>query len=152
MAFKYKSPDPKIVYFGRFPFVSPEKQGTGPCSPVVCEFVWEGNTEIVFQDSMLSFQSGDGGYDEEGRLYFFSHPSTLTAAAHTRNRVRPPTRTRRSSEWFLSKTIHRCPLKANHILKGMFTWKCKLWSFTHPHIKPAWLAFFSGAQRRYFEM
>lgn len=53
-------------------------------------FVWEGKTEIVFQDSMLSFQSSDGGYDEEGRLYFFSHPSTLTAAANTRNMVRPP--------------------------------------------------------------
>lgn len=81
---------PRTVYFGRSPFVSPEKQGTGPCSPVVCEFVWEGKTEIIFQDSMLSFQAGDGGYDEEGRLYFFSHPSTLTAAANTRNRVRPP--------------------------------------------------------------
>jgi len=76
-----------IVYFGRSSFVSPEKQGTGPCSPVVCVFVWEGKTEIVFQDSMLSFQSSDGGYDGEGRLYFFSHPSTLTAAANTRNLV-----------------------------------------------------------------
>lgn len=119
MAFKYKSPDPVIVYFGRSPFVSPEKQGTGPCSPVVCVFVWEGKTEIVFQDSMLSFQSSDGGYDGEGSLYFFSHPSTLTAAANTRNLVRPPTRTRCFSEWFLSRTVHRCPLKAGHRLKGI---------------------------------